>query len=370
MKLNFVGDIFISETDGPPFVDKRLKEFLTEGSVTISNLEAPITNHKIKAEKTGPNLKNSTKVIDFLKSINSNCVNLANNHILDYEVKGVEDTISLLKENQIDFIGTSVNSNGYVLKTEQQIIRVISFCENEWVHSSNNNLKISNFEEVKTGLKIKNLKETSDILIVVFHGGIERYDLPTPGMQNLFRSFIEAGADAVINHHSHCVSGIEYYKSKPIFYSLGNFYFDSSIESEKWYRGMIVTLEIENKKISSSYNFIHQEAGRIDLVNETEKIKEEKRIERLNESILDEKNLRQHWENYLSKRLETIVCYLLFGDNLIYRVLKKLGVLHLFVSKKRCNYLINLIRSDFHRETSLKSLILYKKKYFDSRNSS
>ena len=144
MKLNFVGDIFMNEIDDVPFISEKLKNYLNDASVTISNLEAPITNHKVRAEKTGPNLKNSIKVIDLLKSINSNCVNLANNHILDYEVKGVEDTLNTLKENQIAFIGTSVNNDGFVLKTEQQqIIRIISFCENEWVDSSNNNLKIS-----------------------------------------------------------------------------------------------------------------------------------------------------------------------------------------------------------------------------------
>ena len=313
MKLNFVGDIFMNEIDDVPFISEKLKNYLNDASVTISNLEAPITNHKVRAEKTGPNLKNSIKVIDLLKSINSNCVNLANNHILDYEVKGVEDTLNTLKENQIAFIGTSVNNDGFVLKTEQQqIIRIISFCENEWVDSSNNNLKISNFKEVKTGLKIKSLKKKSDVLIVIFHGGVERYDLPTPGMQNLFRSFIEAGADAVINHHTHCVSGFEYYKTKPIFYSLGNFYFDSSKESKKWHIGMVLTLEIENKKVSSSYNFIHQKASKIDLVNETRKIEEENRVKRLNDIIMDSESLRQHWESYLSQRLESIVRYLLF----------------------------------------------------------
>jgi len=34
---------------------------------------------------------------------------------------------------------------------------------------------------------------------------------------------VDAGADAVVGHHTHIISGFEKYKDKPIFYSLGNF---------------------------------------------------------------------------------------------------------------------------------------------------
>lgn len=42
-------------------------------------------------------------------------------------------------------------------------------------------------------------------------------------MQEIYRFFVDIGADAVINHHQHCYSGYEVYKEKPIFYGLGNF---------------------------------------------------------------------------------------------------------------------------------------------------
>jgi poly-gamma-glutamate synthesis protein (capsule biosynthesis protein) len=45
-------------------------------------------------------------------------------------------------------------------------------------------------------------------------------------MVETYRFFIEAGADAVVNHHQHCICGYEVYKGKPIFYGLGNFCFD------------------------------------------------------------------------------------------------------------------------------------------------
>ncbi len=40
------------------------------------------------------------------------------------------------------------------------------------------------------------------------------------------RAYIDAGADAIIGTHAHCLQGIEFYEGKPILYNLGNFWFD------------------------------------------------------------------------------------------------------------------------------------------------
>ncbi len=42
----------------------------------------------------------------------------------------------------------------------------------------------------------------------------------------LGRVFIDAGADVIIGGHTHCLQGFDYYKGKPIIYSLGNFWFN------------------------------------------------------------------------------------------------------------------------------------------------
>ena len=40
------------------------------------------------------------------------------------------------------------------------------------------------------------------------------------------REYLDAGADVIIGAHSHCLQGIEYYEGKPVFYSLGNYWFN------------------------------------------------------------------------------------------------------------------------------------------------
>ena len=41
---------------------------------------------------------------------------------------------------------------------------------------------------------------------------------------------IDAGADALIGHHTHTMQTVEHYKGAPIYYSIGNFIFDQKRE--------------------------------------------------------------------------------------------------------------------------------------------
>jgi hypothetical protein len=54
-------------------------------------------------------------------------------------------------------------------------------------------------------------------------GGLEEID--PAGKQLIARAAVDAGADVILGHGPHLVNGIEFYKSKPIFYSIGNFAF-------------------------------------------------------------------------------------------------------------------------------------------------
>jgi poly-gamma-glutamate capsule biosynthesis protein CapA/YwtB (metallophosphatase superfamily) len=52
-------------------------------------------------------------------------------------------------------------------------------------------------------------------------------DEPAEFVPDLARAIIDAGADVFVGHGSHTPLGIEIYKGKPIFYSLGNFVFQN-----------------------------------------------------------------------------------------------------------------------------------------------
>ena len=81
-------------------------------------------------------------------------------------------------------------------------------------------------------------------MVVLIHWGIEREEKPQEYQRALAKRYIDAGADLVIGSHPHVLQGIEYYKGKPIFYSLGNFVFGSSIP-----KTMLVQSEFSNDSL-------------------------------------------------------------------------------------------------------------------------
>jgi poly-gamma-glutamate synthesis protein (capsule biosynthesis protein) len=73
---------------------------------------------------------------------------------------------------------------------------------------------------------IKEARKDANLVAVSMHihwGGLEEID--PAGKQLIARAAIDAGADVILGHGPHVVNGIEFYKSKPIFYSIGNFAF-------------------------------------------------------------------------------------------------------------------------------------------------
>lgn len=79
------------------------------------------------------------------------------------------------------------------------------------------------------------------------HGGVEYMDVPLPEWREVYRSWIDLGADAVVASHPHVPQGYEMYKGKPICYSLGNFCFDPLGEKtpKHWFESICCVLDIE-----------------------------------------------------------------------------------------------------------------------------
>ena len=111
--------------------------------------------------------------------------------------------------------------------------------------------------DLRVNHDIMEAKKTVDYLFVLPHDGIEYIDVPLPETIARYRDFIDYGADGVIASHPHCPQGWEEYKGKPIFYSLGNFFFNSkentlyrAYNRPHWYEGICVELQLSENQIS------------------------------------------------------------------------------------------------------------------------
>lgn len=81
---------------------------------------------------------------------------------------------------------------------------------------------------------IEEAKRQADYVVVSIHAhtfkGLDK-EIPAEFLELFSRACIDAGAHAIVGHGPHILRGIEIYKNRPIFYSLGNFIFQSETVS-------------------------------------------------------------------------------------------------------------------------------------------
>lgn len=235
---------------------------IKKADFSIVNLECPITSvPNVPIVKRGPNLSCSKLVIEALKYAGFKCVTLANNHFRDYGDEACHNTINLLEKGGIGHVGGGWNlqeaQKVYYIEIDGVKVAIVNFCEHEFSIAARSSAGSAPLDLVDNYKQVCEAKMVSDFVIVIIHGGIEMYQLPTPRMQKTYRWFIDIGADIVINHHQHCFTGCEIYSGKPIFYGLGNFCFDRpGINNPVWNEGYIVTLTLHKEKNKKELSYI------------------------------------------------------------------------------------------------------------------
>lgn len=195
------------------------KRFFIGSDMISLNLEGAVTNNGDHYEPSvaydfafDPNLVNK------LHDYNFNFLNISNNHVTDQGKRGLEETYK-----NIDKLG--FNYSGCADRQSENCSKIITI-NGKKIGTAGFSMVYGTFDMNNANEIIKNLKQNSDIVIINVHWGTEYTHINGDLQKNVAHSFIDNGADMIIGHHPHVVQGIEIYKNKPIFYSLGNFIFD------------------------------------------------------------------------------------------------------------------------------------------------
>lgn len=219
---------------------------INNSDVSFVNLECPLTTSKKKINKSGPALKAHPKCAEALRPFS--VVGLANNHILDYGESGLSDTLEACNCAGLTTVGAGKNlalaQEYFIKKVKGLIVAVIAISEHEFNQSEGDGAGAAPIDLIDNFKQINNARSAADIVIVTIHGGNEHFQYPRPGLRKLCKHFIDLGVDAVVCHHPHVPGAYEYYRDKPIVYSLGNLIFDSSNPPEDWDLGYMVQLTI------------------------------------------------------------------------------------------------------------------------------
>jgi len=185
-------------------------------------------------------------------------------------------------------------------------------------------------------------------------------------MQKQYRFYAESGADLIVGHHPHCLSGFENHKGTPIFYSLGNFLFTVENKNEGWYKGAVLSVDITNDKLNATLlpTIQTKEQYHLELLKGQLKDDVLKEIGELNEVINNPKLLQAEWEKFVKLKTPLFMNYWSpisnFKSPYVKALIHKLGVKPLTLSGVLLR--LNLIRCEAHHDLSKQVLKNYIKK--------
>lgn len=348
------------------FFDK-IKERVHDADYSIVNFEFPVVTDPEKARpiyKAGPNLRGTVEGVKAVKYAGFRCCTLANNHSLDQGEQCLLDTIEAISKENLDCVGAgedlSKASETLYKRIGGETLAVINCCEHEFTIATDKSAGAHPLMPLRQYYKIREAREKADYVLVIVHGGHEHYQLPSVRMQETYRFFIDAGADAVVNHHQHCYSGYEVYQGKPIFYGLGNLLFDdpSMRKSKTWQEGYMVELNFRGDGVDYEllpYTQCRGEVG-VKPLTESERPLFDGCIKKLNSIIADRQLLEQDNEEYYQRCSKG---ELMNFEPYRGRVLVKLfllGLLPRCIKKNKLLGILNHVDCESHRDKLLYAL--------------
>lgn len=276
--LSFAGDISFAKDYAPAQNYTRLgidgafseevQERMQEADIFMLNNEFCYTTSNVKIGGKKYTFKAAPELANRLDEMGVDIVSIANNHAHDYGEQGFIDTMDTLKDAGIPYVGGGVNLEdakknivyfiingmkiGYIAAT--QVERDLPILTQPATEGSAGVIRC--FEPELVSEMIEEAESNCDFVIVYPHWGTELVKEIQEDQQALAYAFIDAGADAIVGGHPHCLQGVEYYKDVPIFYSLSNFSFSS-----KTVDSSILNLQITIDGIQSARYIPCRESG-------------------------------------------------------------------------------------------------------------
>jgi len=221
---------------------------LMKSDIFFFNLETSIGNSGTKVVKEF-NFRGAPQFLSLLVKAKHTVAGLANNHVMDYGYEGLAGTLAALDERGIAHAGAGRNaaeaSEPAILQIRGMKIAFLSFgvTHPESYYASEKKPGVAGLEKERILPRLAEAKKAGAFVIVSLHWGREYEDRQEAWQEDLARILVDNGADCVFGHHPPAMQGIEVYKGRPIFYSVGNFIFDQWEDVKTRYR-LLVKIEV------------------------------------------------------------------------------------------------------------------------------
>lgn len=261
-RMTFVGDVMLQH----PLAASSVYEYFQQSQLAFANLEAPLSERGYPADKPIV-FRGKPELVSELKRASFRLLSFANNHSLDFGSEAMLDTLGTLRDAGFSVAGAGRDLQEALKPAVTQVgafrIACIALCctlppgfaatnvrpgvapirvRSSWICDGALSdeqpgtppyvtTEVNADDVLLAQKEIQSAKDTSDIVMVSVHWGVppgwsSSFQGPLADYQRpLAHALIEAGADVILGHHPHTLHGIEIYRGRPIFYSLGNFVF-------------------------------------------------------------------------------------------------------------------------------------------------
>lgn len=259
-------------------ISEELLSMMKEADITVVNNEFPYTDRGNPTEGKAFTFRADTDTVAYLYEMGADVAVIANNHVYDYGQQGLLDTLDTLENTSVHAIGAGRNieeasSPVYFIVNDRKIALIaatqIERLDNPDTHGATEDsagvFRCWNPEKLCEA--VAQAKSESDFVIVCMHWGTENENEPDWAQEEQAPMLAEAGADLIVGDHPHCLQGITYYGDTPVFYSLGNFWFNSKTVDTGLLR---VTLDAEGIRSMQFVPAIQSDC-RVNMVHDGEK---------------------------------------------------------------------------------------------------
>ena len=266
VSIAFVGDIMLADTPGKVVKSGRdpfapMAALLNTADIRVGNLECVVATTGTPVPDKPFTFRAHPRTLPLLK-LHFDALALANNHSGDYGPLAFREMLGLLDRQGIAYFGggRTLAEAHRPLVIERKGLRIALLSYNEFLPRSfeadvdKPGIAWSEDEQVQLDIATARSAYGADLVIPFMHWGWENERTASERQRYLARLMVDAGADAVVGGHPHVTQNIEQYRGKPIFYSLGNFLFDSFSDAAN-NTGWLLRMELDRQGVRSWRTF-------------------------------------------------------------------------------------------------------------------
>jgi poly-gamma-glutamate synthesis protein (capsule biosynthesis protein) len=252
--LGFAGDILFDDNyaagnsfklrGNSPYgvIGDSLLEQMKGVDIMMVNNEFPYSDRGEPKEGKAYTFRARPETVSILGEMGVDIVGFANNHCFDYGETAFLDSLTTIKNAGVEYVGAGANleeASHPVYYITDNGMKLAFICATQIERISNPDTRGATdtspgvfrcMDDTLLLEKVSEAREKGAFVIVFIHWGTESTTEIDQYQTRQAREIVEAGANMIVGAHPHVLQKIEFIDGVPVFYSLGNYIFNSKTQ--------------------------------------------------------------------------------------------------------------------------------------------